>query len=123
MSGASVILFRGTYRSSDKTRRRPSATRSRRVEPRLTAAIFARYPEGVSVQEGEDWYVNVHAKEVINQPDLKRYFSFSVIEPKVGPFVRVSELWCENANAWRLAILEAPPDDFARYLRPYLTTA
>jgi len=51
----------------------------------------------------------VHAKEVCQQPGLKRYFSFNVIEPKVGPFARVSELWYENADAWRKAIIESPP--------------
>lgn len=73
-----------------------------------------RYPPGVSLEEGEDWYLNVHAKEVMKQPGLKRFFSSKVIEPKTGPFVRVSELWYENENAWRHAILEAPPE----YTRP-----
>ena len=27
-----------------------------------------RYPKGVSIEEGEDWYLNVHAKEVMQQP-------------------------------------------------------
>jgi hypothetical protein len=114
-----------------------------------------RYPEGVSVAEGDDWYLNVHAKEVCNQPGLKRFVSYTVAEPRTGPFVRVSELWYENAHAWRKAIIESPPqytkpawakhdkypflepavdfinqfileaptDDFKRYLRPYVTTA
>ena len=69
-----------------------------------------RYPAGVAFEQGEEWYLNVHAKEVCQQPGLKRYFSFSVIEPKVGPFVRVSELWYENADAWRKAIIESPPN-------------
>lgn len=68
-----------------------------------------RYPEGVSVAEGDDWYLNVHAKEVMQQPGLKRFFSFNVIEPRTTPFVRVSELWFENAAAWHKAIIEAPP--------------
>jgi len=68
-----------------------------------------RYPPGVALQEGEDWYLNVHAKEVCAQPGLKRFFSFDVIEPRTGPFVRISELWYEDANAWRRAIVESPP--------------
>lgn len=77
-----------------------------------------RYPPGVSLEEGEDWYLNVHAKEVMEQPGLKRFFSFNVIEPKTGPFVRVSELWYDNANAWRKAILESPP----KYTKPRWAT-
>jgi hypothetical protein len=68
-----------------------------------------RYPEGVSVKEGDDWYINIHAKEVAEQLELKRFFSFNAIEPSsmVGPFVRVSEMWYENGNAWRKAVLES----------------
>jgi hypothetical protein len=70
-----------------------------------------KYPEGVSVEEGDDWYINTHAPEVVNQPGLKRFFSFKAVEPSsmVGPFVRVSELWYENHTAWRRAVLESPP--------------
>jgi hypothetical protein len=68
-----------------------------------------KYPEGVSVKEGDDWYVNVHAKEVGEQPELKRFFSFNAIEPSsmVGPFIRASEMWYENGNAWRKAVVES----------------
>jgi hypothetical protein len=31
--------------------------------------IAIRYPEGVSVEEGDEWYLNVHAKEVMQQPE------------------------------------------------------
>lgn len=115
-----------------------------------------KYPEGVAEEDGEDWFLNVHAKEVAKQPGLKRFFSHkSVASPRLGPFVRVSELWYENVNAWRKAVIDAPPaytkpawatydsypflqpardfvcqflleaptDDFKRYLRPYITTA
>ncbi len=115
-----------------------------------------KYPDGVPVDEGEDWFLNVHAKEVAEQSGLKRFFSYRQVEqPRLGAFVRVSELWYENADAWRKAVvespaeytqpawadydrypflqpavdfvcqflLEAPTDDFKRYLRPYITTA
>lgn len=113
-----------------------------------------RYPEGVSAEEGDRWYTQVHAPEVCRQPGLKRFFSFKVTEPRTGPFVRVSELWYENANGWRQSVIDSPPvytrppwarhasypflepwvdfvsqflleaptDDFKRYLRPYVTT-
>lgn len=75
-----------------------------------------RYPEGVSREEGDDWYINVHAKEVCEQPGLKRFFSFHAVEPSdmVGPWVRVSELWYENHDAWRKSVIDSPP----RYTKP-----
>jgi hypothetical protein len=79
-----------------------------------------KYPEGVSREEGDDWYLNVHAKEVCEQPGLKRFFSFHAVEPSnlVGPWVRVSELWYEHHDAWRKAIIGSPP----KYTKPHWAT-
>jgi len=101
-----------------------------------------RYPEGVSVEEGEDWYLNVHAPEVMKQPGLTRFFSYKVIAPpvaveKVLPafmhpqstvsanWHRVSELWYENARGWVDSVIERPPQytkpEWAKYDRyPFL---
>ena len=86
-----------------------------------------KYPHGVTCDEGDDWYINVHAPEVIEQPGLKRFFSFSAVDPSssVGPFMRVSELWYENHSAWRKAVIESPPSytkpEWARFNRyPFL---
>lgn len=70
-----------------------------------------KYPQGVSEEQGDDWYLNVHAREVAEQPGLKRFFSFKAVDPSsmVGPFVRVSELWYENHSAWRKAVVESAP--------------
>ncbi len=79
-----------------------------------------RYPEGVSREEGDDWYINVHAKEVCDQPGLRRFFSFHAVEPSnlVGPWVRVSELWYEHHDAWRKAVIGLPP----KYTKPSWAT-
>ncbi len=85
-----------------------------------------RYPKAVSVEEADDWYVNVHAKEVMRQPGLTRFFSYKVIKPPEvlgkempafmhpesrvsGDWHRVSELWYENANGWVDSIVANPP--------------
>lgn len=68
-----------------------------------------KYPEGVSREEGDDWYVNVHAPEACRQPGLKRFVSYTAVPPVVGPWWRVSELWYENAEAWRNAVILNPP--------------
>jgi len=81
----------------------------------LRWVVAHKYPDGVSEAEGEDWFLNTHVEEVKKQPGLKRFFSFKAVDDmKMGPFVRVSELWYENANAWRKAIIDSPP----AYTRP-----
>jgi hypothetical protein len=95
--------------------------------------IYMKYPEGVSEQEGEDWYLNVHAREVMQQPGLTRFFSYKALPhrlfapPKPGArrfmhpntrmhlgWNRVSEQWYANPNGWRKSIVESPP----RYTAP-----
>lgn len=71
--------------------------------------VAIKYPQGVSIEEGEDWYLNVHAPEVSKQKGLIRFFSSRVIEPKVGPFVRISEMWYTDLNSWKHNVIEDPP--------------
>jgi hypothetical protein len=68
-----------------------------------------RYPAGVSEAEGEDWFLNVHAKEVCKQPGLKRFVSYKCCPPPTSPFVRINELWYENFAGWRQSVIESPP--------------
>lgn len=91
-----------------------------------------RYPDGVPVEEGEDWYLNTHVPEVMKQPGLHRFFSTKAYETgkRVLPHMdedgdgkdfkehedlffkqwhRVSELWYDNNNAWVDSILKNPP--------------
>ena len=95
-----------------------------------------KYPEGVSLQEGEDWFLNTHVKEVVRQPGLYRFFSYQTIkEPIELPGVwspgahpppgsvkfqwdRVNELWYENFDDWRKSVIESPP----QYTRPKWAT-
>ncbi len=93
--------------------------------------IAFRYPKGVSVEEGDDWYLNVHAKEAMQQPGITRFFSYRVIAPpevmdKVVPaflhprsevssdWHRVTEQWYENSNGWVESNFTSPP----RYTAP-----
>ena len=90
-----------------------------------------RYPDGVSVAEGDDWFVNVHAPEVMRQPGLTRFFSYRVIPSEVpvqkgvssflhprsevsSNWHRVSEMWYENGDGWAESIITSP----AGYSKP-----
>lgn len=72
-------------------------------------SIF-RYPKGVSVEEGESWYLEVHSQEVKQQPGLLKYVSHRVLDnpPIDTSWHRVSELWYENFDAWRDAVIDSP---------------
>ncbi|MCF8094936.1 MAG: hypothetical protein K9J79_06195 [Desulfobacteraceae bacterium] len=88
-----------------------------------------KYPEGVSREEGDDWFINQLAPQLVELPQLNRFMSSAVLEdPATSPFVRVAELWFDNSRQWYKAIVEnkekftKPPwakwDQFP-YLEPY----
>lgn len=70
-----------------------------------------KYPDGVSLEEGERWYLNVHSQEVKHQTGLLRYVSHRTIaDPPINtPWHRLVELWYEDFAAWRKAVIDSPP--------------
>ncbi len=92
--------------------------------------VIFRYPEGVTREEGDDWFLNVHVPEVLKQPGLYRFFSYRVIAEPIhlpgtwpvelppGSLVyswdRVCEFWYETFADWRRSVIEEPPS----YTRP-----
>jgi len=97
-----------------------------------------RYPDNVSVEDGEKWFLNVHAQEALKQPGLLKFVSYRVLTeigdkmnqmmqksmkmsdsskggalmsdmPKRKSWVRVNEYWYKDVDAWRKAVLESPP--------------
>ena len=75
-----------------------------------------KYPQGVSLQEGEDWFLNVHSKEVMQQPGLIAYFSTRTIDIPGRPanWIRLTELWYENFRGWKKSVINSPP----KYTKP-----
>ena len=76
-----------------------------------------KYPTGVPIEQGEDWFLNVHSKEVLQQPGLTAYFSHRTIAYPGDPpptWVRLTELWYENFNGWKKSVIESPP----KYTKP-----
>lgn len=79
-----------------------------------------KYPEGVPAEEGERWFIDVHSKEVMQQPGLTRYFSYRTLpiliagRAEVAPWHRVTEQWYENFDGWKKSIIDSPP----KYTKP-----
>jgi hypothetical protein len=89
--------------------------------------ILFRYPLGVRFAEGEKWFLEIHAPEVMKQPGLRRFFSYKVHKPPIAlPGVwhpdgtppddmlmvqwdRVVELWYSSFSDWRKAVIQSPP--------------
>lgn len=84
--------------------------------PILRWVCLFKYPEGVPVEEGEKWYLEIHSREVAQQPGLLKYVSHRALtdSPMPSPWLRVSELWYEDFDAWRKANIDSPP----RYTAP-----
>lgn len=70
--------------------------------------VAFKYPDTVSLEDGEAWYVKVHAPEVKRQKKLLRFFSSRADAGAGNGFVRVSELWYENLNDWKESIIDRP---------------
>ncbi len=70
-----------------------------------------KYPDGVSLEEGDAWYLRVHAEEMKQRSGLLRFVSHRVLEnpPFSTPWQRVSELWYEDVSAWHEAIGRTAP--------------
>lgn len=86
--------------------------------PMMRWVIAMRYPKGVSFEEGEDWYLNVHAKEALQQSGLTRYFTSPCIPGgRPGgppPFHRWAEMWYTGFNSWHKSVIDSPP----KYTKP-----
>jgi hypothetical protein len=85
--------------------------------------LLFKYPAGVSREEGENWFLNVHVKEVMKQLGLYRFFSYRVIKERIP----LPGTWApyETFDDWRTSVIDSPPQytkpSWARYDRyPFL---
>ena len=82
--------------------------------PLLRWVVAHRYPEGIDVEEADDWWLNVHVPEVCQQKGLRRFVSTKFCAfPSVSPMVRWSEYWYDNGSSWVNAEKNPP-----RYTKP-----
>ena len=90
--------------------------------------ILLKYPDGVSTEEGEKWFLNIHVKEMMKQPGLYRFFSYKVIKEPISlpgtwapgktpppdtiinSWDRLCELWYENFDDWHESVVNSPPE-------------
>jgi hypothetical protein len=86
----------------------------------LRWVIMMKYPQGVPVEEGEKWFLEVHSKEVMQQPGLTRFLSYKGAGPPGRPVLwnRLTELWYENFDNWKKAVIDSPP----KYTKPSWAT-
>ena len=96
--------------------------------PFFRFVVTFKYPDGVSPEDGEEWFLSKFMPVVCEQSDLLRAFSYKAIPPHVSPFKRVLELWYKDSNTWRhnwvmnVPKIEKPKwavYDKAPYLAPY----
>lgn len=83
--------------------------------------FLVRYPDGVSVEDGERWYFDTHAVEAKQMPGLRRYLTYSLqpapeaaagrTRDQLNTWVRLTELHFDDFDAWRAAM--ANPPDFS----------
>ncbi|XKM14046.1 hypothetical protein RCS94_02470 [Orbaceae bacterium ac157xtp] len=88
--------------------------------------IAFKYPDGVSVEEGDKWFKEVFLAELAKLPEVNRILSNRVLAtPKVGPFQRVAEIWFDNSKQWEQAMAKISNNvtkpDWAKYDQfPYM---
>ena len=89
--------------------------------------ILFKYPQGVSFEEGEKWFLDTHAMDVMQQSGLYRFFSYRVIKDPIGlpgtwapgsmppadsilhSWDRLIELWYETFEDWHTSVVLSPP--------------
>jgi len=82
--------------------------------PNYRWLICFKYPEGVSPEEGDDWFLNKLAPQFVELPQLNRFITSKILdEPRMCPFYRIAELWFDNSKQWHKAIVENK-DKFAK---------
>lgn len=77
----------------------------------LRWVVFIRYPANVRVEDGERWFVNVHAPEQAKLPGLRRFVCSKSVDPLANAqsWVRVCEYWFNDYAAWSNAFIKSPP--------------
>lgn len=69
--------------------------------------VAFKYPKSVSRAQGDKWFHEKFAPEIVKLPEVNRFITSRVYdEPKSGPFQRVAEIWFDNSKQWEKAMAE-----------------
>ena len=75
--------------------------------PNYRWMIVHKYPEGVSQEEGDDWFLNSFMPEICDNPEVNIFLTSKVLDvPRTGPFQRVTEVWFDDSRAWHKVVVE-----------------
>jgi hypothetical protein len=75
--------------------------------PYLRWIVFYKIPKGATADQWDAWYKDVHSKELMKVPGLKRFASYKTVADQAYP--RVGEFWFDDYPSWRKAFLEPVP--------------
>ena len=77
--------------------------------------IILKYPDGVSQEEGDKWFFESLAPELVASEHVLRLLTAPCIpSPEKGPWQRVIEMWFDDTHAWHKAMVE----EAHRFTRP-----
>jgi len=69
--------------------------------------FFIKYPEGISEEEGDKWFLETFVKEAAEMPEVTRILSSKLLDkPRINPFHRVAEFWFDDSKSWHRAMVE-----------------
>ncbi len=80
--------------------------------------FLLRYPDGVSVEDGERWYLGTHTQEAKHMKGLCRYVTWKLEPPPEGMpgrpvevlkrWARLTEVCFIDWDAWKAAVIDHP---------------
>jgi hypothetical protein len=94
--------------------------------PNYRWQFVIKYPEGISLEEGDKWFYEEVIPKFQEMPEVNRILSSKILQTVNGcPFQRVVEMWFNSPSAWYKAAVEKAKDikkpSWAKYDQfPYL---
>ena len=84
--------------------------------PNVRWLFMLKYPDGVSIDQGDAWFKEVFAPEVCANPEVNRLISSRQLDdPRINPFHRITEVWFDDSEGWRKAFVEKA----GQYTKPF----
>ena len=76
--------------------------------PNYRWQISFAYPQGISREQGDEWFYNEFVPVIAALPEVNRFLSSRVLDsPRKSPFHRFCEIWFDNSREWQKAMAKA----------------